>query len=200
MLLKFFNRVPFLQCLLAYSPAVHKAALKKFCILLLLTSLPVIMTAFMATIPTGEGDNVSKLVTKIRESLTVSELFVYSATFLTPILYLFYERMNDLSIKSIDNFKRVFRGYGLVQAIALLLIVLTAVAFGATKLNFPFTDTFLHYFLVTYAREIYIFGLYCWYLTLLDGANTMSYYDSTRAVESELTTAFADRLKERGAE
>lgn len=195
---KVVGYIPFLQCLVAYQRNVHRAALRKFFILLVLTSLPVIVTAFMAPIPDGGGSIFSKLLNKIGDSLTVSELFVYSATFLTPILYLMYERAHDLSPNSILEYKKVFRGYGLVTVTALVVIVLTAVAFGATKFQVSMTSTFLHFFLVEYSAGIYFFGLFCWYLTLLDGANTPNFVDATRDDEKRLSTGFKQRLEQRG--
>ena len=198
MLLKMLGYVPLLQCLLAYRGSVHKLAARKFIVLLVFTSLPVIVTAFMAPIPDGDGGPFSKLLTKFSDSLTVSELFVYSAAFLTPILYLMYERMYDLSPGSISEFKRAFRGFGLVTVLALLVIVLTAIAFGATKFQVSMTNTFLHFYLVKYSAGVYCFGLYCWYLTLLDGANTQNFVDATRNHETDLSAAFAARLEQRG--
>lgn len=190
--------VPLLQCLVAYEGKVHKIALKKFAVLLVLTSLPVIVTAFMSPIPQGDGSVLTKLLAKIGDSLTVPELFVYSATFLTPILYMTFERTNDLTQNSIQEFKKVFRGFGLVTVLALLVIVLTAIAFGATKYQVVITDTFLHVLLVEYSPYVYFFGLYCWYLTLLDGANTPNFVKRSRQQENKLANEFSQRLEQRG--
>jgi len=198
MFLKFLGFVPLIQCFLPYRFAVHRVALKKFFVLLLLTSLPVIVTVFMAPIPEGAEGPFLKFMHKFADSLTVSELFVYSATFLTPILYLLFERIQDISPTTLSEFRKVFRGYGLVTLLALIVIILTAVAFSTTKVHTGMSNTFLNYFLVKYSFSVYLFGLYCWYLTLLDGANSSNFVDATRNNENSLTSKFAARLEKRG--
>jgi len=88
MLLKTIGRLPLIQCLVHFPLNAHKTALKKFSTLWILTSLPVIVAVFLSPIPDGTSGVGVKLLLKLRESITVSELFVYTATFLTPIFYM----------------------------------------------------------------------------------------------------------------
>ncbi|MGJ7555084.1 hypothetical protein ACSFBI_13865 [Variovorax sp. RB3P1] len=203
MLLKVLSYVPLLQCLTYFPFPVHKAAFKKFFVLLLLTSLPVLFAAVLAPIPDGGAGGFDKLLAKLRDSITVSELFVYSAAFLTPILYLYYERYSELpsaqfAEKLVQEVKGIFKGYGLVALIALLLILFTAIAFSNIKTDSAnFKQSFLHYYLAKYSLIVYLFSLYCWYLTLLDGANTGDFVGANRKKENDVTSAFSARLKER---
>lgn len=205
MFLKILAYIPLLQCLVYFSPQSHKAASKKFFALLVLTSLPVIVAAVLAPIPTGEDGAFAKLLVKLKDSITVSELFVYSAAFLTPILYLQFERLRELPksqfTERLVQVKGIFSGYGLVALLALLFIVLTAIAFSSLKTDASFFQkSFLNYYLVEYSLEVYCFSLYCFYLTLLDGTNLGDFVGMNRKKEDDIANEFAQRLEERGAQ
>lgn len=192
------SRLPIIQCLTPYGKEVHGTALKKFAALLVLTSLPVIVSVALAPMPGDASSAFDKLISKFADTLTVTELFVYSATFLTPILYLQYERFSISNFSNLDALRKAFRGYGLVTLLALILIVLTAVAFAAVKFHHDlFKATFLNYYLGDYAIAVYLFGLYCWYLTLLDGANSSGFVQDNRDQELGLTNKLASRLRSR---
>ncbi|ABE45225.1 hypothetical protein [Polaromonas sp. JS666] len=206
MFLKVLGRIPLLQCLTYFPAQAHKSASKKFFALLFLTSLPVIVAAMLAPIPEGDAGAFAKLLIKLKDSITVSELFVYSAAFLTPILYLHYERFSDvprsqIAEKLVKEAKGIFSGYGLVALLALLFIVFTAIAFSSTKTDAAyFQKSFLNYYLVEYSLEVYIFSLYCFYLTLLDGANAGNFVVVNRKKEDDIEIEFAERLRKRELE
>lgn len=205
MFLKIIGYIPLLQCLAYFPVKAHKSASKKFITLLILTSLPIIFATVLSPIPTGESGVLEKLLNKLSDAISISELFVYTASFLTPVLYLIYERYsdstkNELGERLADSFKGVFKGYGLVALLALLTMLFTAVAFSLIKTNTEiFKFTFLHQFLVSYAPLIYLFSLYCWYLTLLEGTSSSGNFIRTnRNAENKTAESFSARLKNRG--
>lgn len=191
--LNFLGRIPFLQCLVSFSPDAHKSALKKFFALWILTSLPIIFAALWSPIPEG-GD--SFFLAKFRESISVSEQFVYTASFLTPVLYIWYEKGQG-GRKSL--IKGWFTGYGLVALTASLVMLFTATAFGSYK-NSPdsFKSTVIYSALSDYSVQIYFFALYCWYLALIDGLPGGDFVVEARRSEQAVTTGLAARLKSRG--
>ncbi len=205
MFLKFLSFIPLLQCLTYFPREAHKSALKKFLVLLVLTSLPVIFAAILSPIPAGNSDVLTKLIKKLGEAINVSELFVYTASFLTPILYLIFEKYSDipkdeLGERITQGVKGIFKGYGLVALLSLLMMLFTASAFSSLKLDAAgFKVSFLHHYLVTYSGWIYFFSLFCWYLTLLDGAWDGDFVSANRNSENVTASAFSARLRQKEA-
>lgn len=205
MFLNIFSHVPLLQCLTHYPFSVHRIASRKFFVLLILASLPIIFTAVLAPVPDGDISLLQKLAEKFGDAISVSEQFVYTATFLTPILYLIYEDYADvprdqLGERLSQGIKKIFKGYGLVALIALLLIMLTAAAFSSLKIDpVNFKKSFLNYYLATYSVPLYFFALYCWYLTLLDGAaGGGNFVGAMRAEENKTSKGFSNRIHSDG--
>ena len=196
--------IPLIQCLTYFSLAVHRSVLKKFAMLLVLTSLPIIYTAFLSPVPQGDGQIFEKLYLQLKGAVNASELFVYTATFLTPILYVVYENYSDVTG---EEFKRriaegvrgFYKGFGLVAFLSFLVMISTAVAYGSLKNNSDtFKSSFLSYFLVEYSGWIYAFSLFCWYLTLLyDAKSPGDFVGTNRDGEDAVSAAFRRRIAER---
>ncbi|MEE4818356.1 hypothetical protein V2K62_11315 [Pseudomonas alliivorans] len=186
------SRIPFLQCLVSFSSDAHKTALKKFFALWILTSLPILFAALWSPVP--EGSNWF-LFSKFRESISVSEQFVYTASFLTPVLYIWYEKIQG----GRNLIKGLFTGYGLVSLAASVVMLLTAAAFGSYK-NSPdaFKSTLVYAVLSDYSILVYFFALYCWYLSLIDGLPGGDFVGDTRRSEQAVSSGLATRLKSRG--
>lgn len=203
MLLKALGFIPLMQCLVHFPLDAHKLALKKFSTLWILTSLPVIVAVFLSPIPDGDAGVGLKLLFKLRESITVSELFVYTATFLTPVFYMIYEKYQESSEtqigdKLLQSFRSLFKGYGLVAVISLVIMFFTAIAFGQLKAGSDdFQKSFLGYYLQNFSLAIYIFSLYCWYLTLLDEAWKGDFVSENRSSEKNMVKDFSARLRAR---
>lgn len=204
MLLKIISYIPFLQCLVCFPKETHLNALRKFAVLWVLTSLPVVVAALLSPVNLGGENNFLDWTDRLAQSISVSEQFVYTASFLTPILYIWYEKYNNtaqegFNQKFAQSFKEVFNGYGVVVFSALFLILLTAAAFSALKTNPDiFKLTYLNLFLTEYSKYIYFFALYCWYLSLLDGMFQGDFVETTRKSEKLVTKGLAERLKFRG--
>jgi hypothetical protein len=204
MLLKFFNKIPIIQCLTYFPADTHKAGAKKFFVLWLISSLPIIVAAVLSPIPDGDLGVIQKLGFKLSDAISVSEQFVYTASFLTPILYIIFEKYENSNSDTINgklhhSLKTVFRGYGLIAVISLVVMFLTASAFSSLKTNpGAFKETFLNLFLVTYSPVIYAFALFCFYLSLLDGIFIGNFVEETRKSENTLKQDFAERLRNRG--
>lgn len=203
MLLKTLGHIPLIQCLVHFPFDAHKAASKKFFTLWVLTSLPVIVAVFLSPIPDGNSDVGMKLLSKFRESITVSELFVYTATFLTPVFYMIFEKYQESSETQIgekiaQSFRRLFKGYEWVALISIVIMIFTAIAFGQIKAgSSDFQKSFLGHYLSSWSLRIYFFSLFCWYLTLLDGAWRGDFVSENRSAEKSIVNDFSARLRAR---
>lgn len=192
MALKIISKIPFLQCLVSFPYEAHRSALKKFFALWILASLPILFAAMWSPAPV---DSSWFVVAKFRESISVSEQFVYTASFLTPVLYIWYEKIQAGK----QNFKGLFTGYGLVSFAAAIVMLFTAAAFGSYK-NSPesFKSTLVYAVLSDYSVLVYFFALYCWYLSLIDGLPGGDFVAETRRSEQAVSSGLAARLKSRG--
>ena len=201
----FFERIPFIQCLVVFPWASHKAAFPKFVILLIISTSPVILAALLSPIPPGEHAVSDKLFSRLESSISVSELFIYAASFLAPTLFLIFERYRDLEGNDpVDKFSeaaKVYKGYIWVFFFSAFILLLTASAFSVIKTNNPFfQSTFLHYILSSGATYIYLFSLYSWYLSIVQSVGPRgNYIRATRAEEANLAKSFKTRIKNREA-
>jgi len=205
-LLKFLDHVPFINSLLWFPPRAHASALLKFCVLWLLTSLPVIVAVLFSQMPTGADiDWVDGVFERFSASISVSEQFVYTASFLTPVLYICYEKYRESGVQGAGRrfaeSIQVFSGYGWVFLASCLLILFTGLAFSSIKTNpDAFKLTYLNHLLTNYSVYVYFFALYCWYLSLLDSVNKGDYVNASRAGERVVAKGFSARLQARGVE
>lgn len=207
MLLNVLRKTPFVNSLVFFSLQSHKAALKKFITLWLLTTSPVLLAILLSPVPVGEGSIWDKFVGKMQDSMSFSEQFVYAAAFLSPVLYIIYEKYTLIEPEGTVNeklrqtFDRVFWGYGWVSGVGLIVLFLTVVGYSAAKTNLDFfKTTFLFQIGTTLSLYFYLYALYCWYLSLLDGTGSVgNYVEANREDEAELGDQFARRLKNKDA-
>lgn len=189
---RILSKIPILQCLTSFSFESHKVAIKKFIVLWIFASLPVVLAILFSPM-SGEAD--WWVASKLRESISVSEQFVYVASFLTPVLYIWYEKIQAGRPIS----KGPFVGYGFVALIAVIVMVVTAGAFGLAKNNREsFEATLVYAVLSDYSAAIYIFALYCWYLSLVDGVPAKDYVSEGRREEEAVKSGLAARVANRG--
>ena len=200
MLMNVLLKIPLLQSLIYFPWVTHKKALPKFLTLWCLASLPVLFAALLSKVAASDTVSGAYVAAKIIESLSVSEQFVYSASFLTPLLYIAYEkfRARDEGESIADYVKnpQLFSGYWLVVVLSLIVMLATAVAFGAMKSSLEaFKETVLHGVLQSWSLWIYAFALYCWYLTLLDEKHTPDFNASKAEQEQQATKGLAARVR-----
>ena len=193
---------PLIQCLTNFTFEAHLMALKKLIILWGLTSLPILVAVGLSPIPSDETDVWLKLLKQLDKAIGAPDLFIYTAAFLTPVLVLYYERREELpqGKKWNSSIRRPFKGYGVVALFSLVTLIITAIAYGATKTDAViFEKTFLNYYLKDFTMPIYVFSLYCWYLTMLDGASSADFVGINRKSEDSVESGFAERIKAKGA-
>lgn len=206
MLLTVVRYIPFVQCLTDFPRKHHLNVLKKFLFLWLISSLPVILAVILSPVP-NDGSEISNAVfVRFKDSISVSELFVYSAAFLTPILYMVVEKYNEapgnqFGEKVSRSANGLFRGYWLIAGLSLLVMFLTVVAFALIKSDPEgFEKMILGHYLTKYVFPVYLFSLFCWYLTLLDSAWTGDFLNENRRSEDNMYQDFSDRLQSRERE
>lgn len=198
------SHTPLINSLLSFDMKTHRQATIKFLTLWILSSLPVFFAILLSHVPVGEATLLAKFAGKFREAITVSEVFVYAAAFISPVLFIIIQRYisssRDEEKSLARRFKRnlagIFRGYVLVWVLALLVLFVTAIAFAAQKTDpSSFRQTFLSEIGEFLALWLYLFSLICWYLTLCDEFfEGIDYSDASRASEDHLASDFSKRI------
>lgn len=201
------SRVPIVNSLYFFSWKAHKIALPKFFILWFLSSLPIIISVFMSDVPVGDGSLFFKFVSRLRSSFTPTDLFVYSAAFLTPLIYILIERYHRVESNEgfkdkVDEALKVFNGYGFNWFCSVFLLLLTAISFSSfNSVEDDFRQTFLYAFLSNWIFVIYTYSLYCWYLSILDGLPSLGgFVESNREEEKDISLGLSNRVRKLGGE
>ncbi len=201
------NKIPFLQPLTSFSFECHKRAFIKWLILVFFASAPVILTVLMSPVPDGELDLWEKVLAKFIDSITVSEQFVYSAAFLAPTIYLLWESFREnqasqnpnVDTNALDQFRnvmKVYKGYGWVLCLSIVILLSTAIGFSSIKTEHPgFRETFLYAILESSSTFIYLFSLYAFYLSIVQGYGPSGEFnDVTRKSAADTTKGLASRV------
>lgn len=198
MLLRLMANLPFINSLVCFPWKAHKLALKKFLVLVIAATLPVIFTALLST---GQGE----FVHIVRGSVSVSEQFIYAASFLTPSIYLFWEKYESTKDgengekKKLQPF-RLYPGYGWIFIASTLLLLVTALSFTAIKMNKPWYEQTIMYGLLNEgALYVYLFSLFSYYVSIVEAIpGAANFVDVEREKENSLKKSFKERLASRG--
>lgn len=141
--------------------------------------------------------------------ITSTEQLVYASAFVPPIIYMLIERFVEGKRKKKDNgsvqlleIRNIFSGYLPVLLTAFVVLFTTVAIYTASKTNFDsLQDTRLYVLAKLSAPIIYVYALYCWYLTILDGlGSTTDPIDALRANEAFAFKQFEARISEQELE
>ena len=202
MSLKHMQKIPFLQPLLWFDLSVHRGAFWKFAALWVLSVLPLVFSGLHASIPQG-GSALREFISRVVSEFNSTSLFVYAISFLVPILYLLYERLQEyrlfaFSRESPPKHLELPPGYDLVLFVAFLVFVFTAFTYGSTTTGGTVLDV-----VITWGGVVlvYLYSLYCWYLTMLMEAlakEPVSFMEDRRSEEAEFTGLLSARVSKGG--
>jgi hypothetical protein len=199
--------VPLLQSLLSFSRAHHAVALKKFLTLWFLSLVPGIASFVLLS-----DSQPRTVLGQFRAAFTPAEQFIYAVSFFSPILYLLWERLQQrekfiaAGKKSQGVLAIIPRGFGVVQLLTLMVFIFSAVGFGAAKAWDVATATPAQLrfgrFSANAAIIIYIYGVYCWYLSIVMSvdAESSDFELANRAQEDAATKGLQKRIASRGAD
>ncbi|TGL17911.1 hypothetical protein EHQ46_15760 [Leptospira yanagawae] len=201
MLLNIVNKIPFVEALTSYSIEVHKFAWRKFKVLWFLNMAPVWVTLLLSPISDEKGTILDQFLDTILK-IPVAELYIYVVSFTSPIMYLIYEnrtqKIDNENSKS-PSIKDMFRGYGYIVIVSLVFYILTSFSYALLTINPQFfNNTNLSFFLSKLTFFVYIFSVFCLYLTILDGTPEPNHFvDSFRKNEKAAVDSLENRLKKR---
>ncbi len=199
-------RIPILGSLSYFPWSVHREGLKKFFYLWVFASLPIIFSVLFAAVPEGDGHIFNKFMSEFSGSITISEHFVYAASFIAPLLYIGvnrYESIEDgegFSGKVTEVRRSVFKGYSLLFALGIFVILSTGMVFASAKTDTNFLrDTFIFEIVSSISLWLYFFALLCWYLAMLDDIHSMGgFAEKSQESSNEVKQGLSARLNKRG--
>lgn len=202
-------KIPVLGSLVYFPWRVHKEGMKKFTVLWIFSSLPLVFAVLFSAVPKDSNDIWSSFFSDLFSAITISELFVYSASFIAPLLYIGLSRYWSYEDGSDNEFAKkisqvkgsLFKGYSFLFLIGIIVIILTGMVFASEKTDAEFLkNTYVFHIVSTYSIVFYIFALSCWYLTMLDDIHSISGYEETSKESSKkVQQGLSERIRNRGS-
>ena len=180
---------------------VHVSALTKAVFLWALSTSPVFASILLSQ--TGGEDNLTNQIqNEIFARLTISEMFIYSASFLSPVLYVVFDVLDDLKSGNIGGNVRDItshlRGMQWVFLSALGILLVTLLAYSAYKANpVGFSNTILSEALTGQGFSVYIISLFIWYTVILwETVPKFSLEKEVRSQATDFSNAFRERMRQ----
>jgi hypothetical protein len=184
----------------------HKNAAIKTLILWAACTSPVIIATVLSPIPEVQNGPLDTFMSKLSDSFTLSEQYVYVTSFVIPFLYIIIDRFteSDESASPQSKFdrirKRPFRGFIPHWLVGVLVFLIAIISYASTKTSpETFNISFLNFFLQDKAIIIYFVALYLWYLSILESSSISSnYVNEIRDDEHNFNNSFAERVSNSG--
>lgn len=186
-----------------YSKEDLKQAGWKAFFLWLVSTSPILAIIALSTPKIGQGEVWEQFLQEVLRRLTLTEIFVYSAAFLAPMLYVIFEvvdayKNNKLEL-TVRDISHEMRGMDKVFLTSIFILILTLIAYsGANTDSDVFPNTYLAIFLQEKGYILYLVSLLIWYSVILweKGPPVFSF----EAVQKDEAEDFADKLARRRGE
>lgn len=161
-----------IKFILRYSKEDIKQAGWKAFFLWLVSTSPVLASILLSTPRIGDGEVYEQFFSEIVRRLSLTEIFVYSAAFLAPMLYVVFEvidsyksNKHELSVKEVGL---QMRGMDKVFLTSIVILILTLIAYsGANTGSEVFPNTYLSIFLQEKGYILYLASLLIWLSVIL---------------------------------
>lgn len=185
-----------------YSKEHLKPAAWKAFFLWLVSTSPVLASIFLSSPEAGKGEVWNQFMSKVMEKLTLAEMFVYSAAFLAPVLYVVFDvfrayKDNEirLTMKAVSNQMRGMEGVFLTS---MVILILTLIAYaGASTNNSLFSETYLSIFFKEKGYVLYLSSLLIWYSVILwEKGSPFSFETAEKVSEQGFSDEYARRRGE----
>lgn len=186
-----------------YKKEDWKAAGWKAFFLWIVSTSPVLVSIALSSPKTGGGEVWKQFFDEVLRRLTLTEMFVYSAAFLAPMLYVVFEvyeayekKEVKLTLKDING---VMRGIEKVFLTSIIILILTLIAYaGANTNNDVFSTTYISLFLQQKGYMLYIASLLIWYSVILWEKGPVNF--SLESAQKSEEEDFKDKMARRRGE
>ena len=201
------NRIPLINSLLAFTPQAHWFTVKKFALLWFLSTSPLIVSILLSSHPTGEV-GLREFVAQARAALVDTDLYIYTASFISPLVLLVFEKYlliepgTDKPFRT--SWRELFPGYGWLLLAGIVVLVLALIGFSASRLESGpgSANTWVALLISKGFTCLYVTSLVCWYFSILESApfDKPSYTQIARESENAKVRSFAERMKNKGSQ
>ena len=179
---------------------VQSKALTKAFFLWFFATSPVFAAIIMTQ--TQAGSEAAQVKAGFLEGVSFTEAFVYTASFVSPILYMLFDFLHKLKgLKSLRELKKLLhnmRGMPWIILSALILLGVTLLAYGNAKSNpDTFSTTLVARALTDKGWMVYLVSLLIWYCVILWEQDPEFSFERQ---EKKKTTNFADEFAKRKAQ
>lgn len=176
-----------------------KAMTKAFFLWFFATS-PLFAAIIMTKFQTDAGVSL-QVAEEARQSVSFTDAFVYTASFVSPILYMMFDFMHKLKeLKNIRELKQLLhnmRGMPWIILSSLILLGITLLAYGSAKSDpSGFSSTLVARALTDKGWMIYIVSILIWYCVILWEADPDFSFE--RQMKKKETTFASDYAKSKG--
>ncbi len=122
--------------------------------------------------PGVNADVAEHVQTGVLSSVSFTEVFVYTASFASPVLYLlfdFLKRLTEMkSIRDLQQLLHNMRGMPWIILSSLILLGMTLLAYGSAKSDPEgFPETLMAQLLTNRGWLVYVVSLLIWYCVIL---------------------------------
>jgi hypothetical protein len=164
--------IPVLRVCRNYPLYVHRAALWKAFFLWAVSTSPVIASVLLSSPASSASSVGQQFQDDILKSFSISEMFVYTAAFISPMLYVLFDVIRLIKDEEIPakrkNIEDELRGMEAVFLTAIFLIIITLLAYASFKSDpIRFNSTYLSRFLTGKGYLVYFSSLLVWYSVIL---------------------------------
>lgn len=161
-----------IKFILRYSKEDMKKAGWKAFFLWLVSTSPVLASIALSTPTIGQGEVWEQFMQEALRRLTLTEIFVYSAAFLAPMLYVIFDVVDAYKNKKIEltmsEVSHQMRGMDKVFLTSISILILTLIAYaGASTDSNVFGNTYLAIFLQQKGYILYLVSLLIWFSVIL---------------------------------
>lgn len=192
-----------IRFILRYSKEEMKQAGWKAFFLWFVSTSPVLASIALSTPKIGQGEIWHQFIQEVLRRLTLSEIFVYSATFLAPMLYVIFDVVDayknnkiELTLKEVSQ---QMRGMDKVFLTSIFILILTLIAYsGANTGSDVFQNTYLALFLQQKGYVLYLVSLLIWFSIILWEKGPPPF--SLETAQNTEADNFADKLAKRRGE
>lgn len=162
---------PALHFIYRFPMEVQKKAFTKAFFLWFFATTPVFAALIMSKMQAGVP-MVEQVAAPVIETFSFTEAFVYTATFVSPMLYMMFDfiyKLKDLkSMREVHQLLHNMRGLPWIILSSLVLLGITLLAFGSAKSDSSgFPDTLVAQAMSDRGWLIYLVSLLIWYCVIL---------------------------------
>lgn len=187
-----------------YPKSAHWPAFWKAFFLWLVSTSPVIGGILLSRPKPDSGQITDQFQLEVLASFTIAEIFVYSAAFLAPVLYVVFDilkRYNEGELRlEREDLANHMRGMQGVFLSSIAILILTLLAYASSKSDpSGFSETYLALFLIGKGFVVYLASLLIWYSVIFWDTTPKSRFVRKQKAETEQFSDDYAKRRDQGA-